>query len=374
MELQSRKPAFYLEHDTMRLFWKIATPVFCVAIIGSAGIYWQVYKAKAKLADAARACRVSAEQGDTKSEFDLAHMYYSGRGVPQNYAEAFRWCRKAAEQGDAKAEYDLAHLYLKAEGVSQDYDEALRWYRKSADQGDPMAEYGVGFMYHDGLGVPQDYAEADRWYRKSADHGNAIAQYELGYMYYYGKGVQQDNAESARWYRKAADQGYAKAESGIGFMLWYGYGVTQDRAEADRWFRKAADQGDEYALRTLSKSLSICEKFTLIIQLIGGFILSTSFLSLNIFEAGKGLRSFRQKVICGTGILILLSTGLSWYGYTHYKIRCIFCGINTFTVLKWIFNLVIICLLIYIVRSKEPEAQESEIVAEEVESGSEDNK
>lgn len=358
----------------MRLIWKIATAVLCVAVIGGAAVAWHLYKAKAKLADAVRVCRVKAEQGDAKSEFDLAHMYYSGRGVPQNYAEAFRWCRKAAEQGDAKAEYDLAHLYLKAEGVPQDYDEALSWYRKSADQGDAMAEYGVGFMYHWGYGVLQDYAEADRWYRMAADQGNAMAQYELGYMYYQGKGVQQDNAESARLYRMAADQGYAKAESGIGFMLWYGYGVPQNHAEANRWFRKAADQGDEYAQSSISKPFTKDKKFSLIFQLIVGLFLTTNFLSLNIFELGKGLRSFRQRVISGTGVLILFTTGLSWYGYTHYKIRCIACGLNAFTIIRWLLNMIIIGLLFYIVLSKEPEVQESEIAAEEFDSVNEDNK
>jgi len=358
----------------MRLFWKIATSVLCVAVIGGVAAAWHVYKTKANLTEAARVCRVRAELGDAKAEFDLAHMYYSGRGVPQNYAEAFRWCRKAAEQGDAKAEYDLAHLYLKAEGVSQDYGEALRWYRKSADQGNAMAEYGIGFMYHLGYGVPQDYAEANLWYRKAADQGNAMAQYELGYVYYHGLGVQQDNAESARWYRKAADQGYAKAESGIGFMLWYGYGVPQDRTEANRWFQKAADNGDEYAMRAISKTMTTGTKYILGMELIGGLFLTTSFLSLNIFESGKNLRSLRQKVITGTGVLILFTTGLSWYGYTHYKIRCISCGLNTFTVFKWFLNAVIIGLLFYIVLSKEPRTVENEIAAEEITAESGDDK
>jgi hypothetical protein len=349
----------------MRLFWKIATPVFCVAIIGGAAVARHLYKAKAKLAEAARVCRVKAEQGDAKSEYDLAHMYYHKLGVPLDYAEAFRWYRKAAEQGDAKAEFEVGSMYFRGKGVSQDYAEALRWYRKAADQGYAYAQSGLGFMYETGKGVPQDYTEALLWYRKAADQGDAFSQNALGVMYYKGQGVAQVYAESARWYRKAADQGYALAESGIGFMLWYGYGVPQDRAEANRWFRMAADQGDEYAIRTLSKSLTTYVKFSLTIQLIGGLILTFSFLSLNIYESGKSLRNFRQRVIVGTGVLILFTTGLSWYGYTHYKIRCIYCGLNTFTVCKWLLGLVIIGLLFYIVLSKEP-AQEGEIATEEI--------
>lgn len=322
----------------MRLFWKIATPVLCVAVVGGAAIAWHIYKAKMKLVDAAQACRVKAEQGDAKSEFDLGHMYYHGLGVTLDYAEA------------------------------------LNWERKSADQGYTKAEYGVGYMYFHGEGVPQDYSEALRWYRKAADQGYAKAQCNLGSMYFHGQGVPQDYAEALRWYRKAADQGDALGESGIGYMFWYGYGVPQDRTEANHWFRKAADQGNEYAMRTLSKPFTIYGKFLLFIQLIGGIILSTGFLTLNIFKPGKSLRSFRQRVISGTGVLILFTTGLGWYGYTHYKIRCIACGLNTFTVFKWLLNLVIIAMLFYIALSKEPEAKESEISTEEVASGSRDDK
>jgi hypothetical protein len=301
-------------------------------------------------------------------------MYYHGLGVPLDYTEALRWERKSADQGYAKAEYGVGFMYFHGKGVPQDYTEALHWYRKAADQGYVYAQGELGYMYETGKGVPQDYSEALLWYHKAADQGDAFSQNELGYMYYYGKGVQEDNAESARWYRKAAEQGYAKAESGIGFMLWYGYGVQQDRAEAKRWFREAADQGDEYALRTLSKPIDGYEKFFLLIQLIGGIILLTSFLSLNIFEPGKSLRSFRQRVISGTGVLILSTTCLSWYGYTHYKIRCIYCGLNTFTVFKWLLNAVIIGLLFYIVLSKEPRTEECEIDAEKSVQGSENNK
>jgi TPR repeat protein len=348
----------------MRLYWKITVPVLCVAVIGGVTALWSVYKTKLneqKQGEEARAFRVRAEQGDAKAEFDLSRMYYHGQGVTQSYDEAAQWCRKAADQGDAKAEYDLAHLYLQGEGVPKDDAEALRWYRKSADQGYAMADYGVGFMYHEGRGVQQDYAEADRWDRKAADQGNAMAQNELGLMYYQGQGVPKDNAEAARWYRKAADQGYAPGESGIGFMLWFGHGVPLDRAEARRWFRKAADQGDDYALRTVSAKLAGWRRFDLIFQLIAGILLTVGFL-----QPGKGWRSLRSRIAPLTGVLCLISAGLSWYGYTHNKIRYWTYGPNPFTLINWLFRGVVIVFLIYVARTfnKSGEPQ-NEIAASE---------
>jgi TPR repeat protein len=338
----------------MRLVWKIAAPVACLIVIGSAAVGWSIYQKRSNeqnLAETAQSRRVRAEKGDSKAQFELSDMYYRGRGVPQSYVEAFRWCRSSAEQGYAKAEYGLAHLYLAGEGVSQDYSESRRWARKSVDQGYAPANYGVGFMYREGKGVQQDYAEAARWYRKGADLGDAMAQDELGLVYYKGQGVPVDYSESARWYRKAADQGYPLAESGIGFMLFYGHGVPQDRAEAERWFHKAASQGDSYALRTVSANLAGSRIVFLLVRLVGGMLLASSFLSLNIFERGTGLRGRRQRVICATGVLWLCAAGFDWYGYTHHKIWYLTYGLNAFTSVKWLLDAIVFVLLVYIVVS-----------------------
>jgi TPR repeat protein len=359
----------------MRLFWKITIPVVFVAVIGGASALWWVHQAKTneqKLAEEARVCRVRAEQGDTKAQFELGNRYYYGQGVPQDYVEAARLYHEAADQGDAKAEYNLANLYLLGKGVPQDYAEALRWFRKPADQGNAMAEYEVGFMYHKGKGLAQDDTEAVRWYRKAADQGNVLSQNELGVMYHNGYGVPKDDTEAALWYRKAANQGYAPAESGIAFLEYYGNGVTQDRADATRWFRKAADQGNMYAQRSISIRLTTSRLVLLWARAILGLWLSLGFLLLNSFKPGRSLRNVRQSVIFGTGVLCLFSAGLGWYGDTHYKIRCLNCGLNTFTWLYWLLNGVLLALLIYIVLpAKKPGEEQVAIGVEETESVSE---
>ncbi|MGD0547499.1 MAG: tetratricopeptide repeat protein, partial [Terracidiphilus sp.] len=233
----------------MKLPWKIAVIVLCVAAICGAAITWQVSKVRKaneqKLVEAARVCRASAEQGDAKAQSRLGYMYSHGQGVPQDYSEAFRW------------------------------------YSKAADQGEATGQSGLGYMYAHGESIPQDYTKALDLYLKAADQGNAMAQYVLGLMYYHGYGAPQDYAESARWYRKAADQGYTYALYNLGYMYKYGYGVPVDRAEADRWFHKAADQGDEYAQRALGirvPAIKTYTKISLILSLLGGLILLSDYI------------------------------------------------------------------------------------------------
>jgi TPR repeat protein/uncharacterized membrane protein len=358
----------------MRRFRKIVIPVFyLIVIVGLAALFW-VGKKRAderKLAEDAQACRVRAEQGDVKSEVELAHLYSHGIGLSLDYAEALRWLRKAADQGNARAEGGIGYMYHQGYGVQQNDAVAFSWFQKSADHGYAFSADELGYMYSHGFGITQDSVEAVKWYRMAADQGNAHAQRELGYMYYHGQGVRQDSTEAVRWYRKAADQGYAIAESSLGYTLFYGYGVTRDYAEAKRLFRKAADQGDAYALRTVSSPFTTVKRVALIIQFIGGF-----FIAISFWTPGSGFMlpgticwNVRQSLVTVIGVCCIFSAGLSWYGYTHHKILCLIYGVNAFMVTKWLLNATLLALIMYVIRtSKKSEQQQDEMAVAEGES------
>jgi Sel1 repeat len=332
----------------MRSIWKgIAILVACVAVIAGIGFGWRAYRAKMKLVETARLCRQRAEQGDAEAQSELGRMYYYGNGVPKNYTEAAEWERKAANRGNAKGQARLGHLYSLGRGVPQDFALAMEWDRKAADQHYGDAEYDIGSLYYHGNGVPQDYAEALRWYREAADQGNDLGQNGLGVLYELGKGVPQDYTEAARWYRKAAVQGAAYAEDNLGTLYYYGHGVPQDHAEAYRWYKKAADQGDDYANRALSKRQTTLGKFNRAAELLLGLWLSLNFLSFNYLVPHKSLRDFRQRVITVTGVLWIAVAGLSWYGYTHHKIRPLNLYPNTFTLVRLALWVIASGFLIY---------------------------
>ena len=224
----------------MTVRWRIAAPLTCVVLICGAAAVWAVYQRNAaeRLAGNAKACRVRAEQGDAKAQYELAYLYHYGQGLPRDYSEGVRWLRQAADRGYAKAQYALGLSYRYGEGVVQDRAEALRWYRKAADQGYPAAQYAVGLSCSQGDGVPEDPAQAVGWYRKAADQGYAEAQFAVGASYWRGECVPKDRTEALRWFRKAADQGYVVAQYALAMRYWRGEGVPRDKVEASRWFGK----------------------------------------------------------------------------------------------------------------------------------------
>lgn len=188
----------------------------------------------------------------------------------QEHSAAIENLTKTAEQGDAKSQCELAKAYLEGRDA-----EAVKWFRKAADQGFAEAQGWVGALYDAGLGVMLNHFEAAKWYRKAAEQGDVWAQLNLGWMYDQGRNVKkplpasiggfqifslvddgggvikQDYAEAVKWYRKAAEQGSDSAQSHLGWMYLEGRGVNKSSVEAERWLRMAAEQGDALSQCTL---------------------------------------------------------------------------------------------------------------------------
>lgn len=116
-----------------------------------------------------------------------------------NYSESFELLAPLAENGDASAQSALAHLYYEGLGVDQDYKTAKKWYELAAKQGHIHAQNNLGCLYENGEGVTQNLEEASKFYRLSAEQGCAGAQSNLGQMYRSGLGVAKNDLEAVKW-------------------------------------------------------------------------------------------------------------------------------------------------------------------------------
>lgn len=259
-------------------------------------IYDQGYEGvKQNKSEAAKWFLKAAKQGLAEAQFNIANMYYHGKGVPKNRSEAAKWWCRAAEQGVAEAQYNLGFIYGRGEGVKQNIPEATRWSKKAAQQGHRQAkallkeleeleeaqqnnyfsskkdeldiaylkakalagsrnaQHKMGNIYYKGDGVRQNYSEAAKWYCMAAEQDYPLSQLYLGSMYLTGEGVQQSDTEAFKWYQKAAQHDVAQAQFNLGLMYGRGEGVEQNLSEAIYWMRKAAEQGFPDAQRFLKK-------------------------------------------------------------------------------------------------------------------------
>lgn len=125
----------------------------------------------------------------------------------------FKSLLHAAENGDSRSGYELAICYKLGIGVEQNDSLAFKWLRLAAEGGDAISQLDWGVCYYNGdCGLDVDYQEAVKWFVKSAEQGNAKAQYLTGRCYGYGEGVKQSDEEAFKWLRLAARQGYKPAQ------------------------------------------------------------------------------------------------------------------------------------------------------------------
>lgn len=143
------------------------------------------------MAGAIAAFRESAENGVAIAQYNLGVLYFSGRGVEQDYREAHRWTHMAAEQGFANAQANLGTLYYNDLGVSEGIEaywpisfflrssrlqEAARWYQAAANQDHGQAQYFLATLYQAGSGVERNLVKAYQWAKLAID--NEVAEAE----------------------------------------------------------------------------------------------------------------------------------------------------------------------------------------------------
>ena len=77
----------------------------------------------------------------------------------------------SADQDYPNSIFNIGFMYYTGRGVEQDYDTAIEYYRRAADQGLPVALFAVGDCYYLGNGVEKDIKQAEKWYKEALKAG-----------------------------------------------------------------------------------------------------------------------------------------------------------------------------------------------------------
>lgn len=122
---------------------------------------------KALAAEAEALYRQAAELGDMDGQAWLStYLALNEDGTtredatPEELAEAARWCRLAAEQGHAECMFIYGYNLLEGEGVAKDPEEAVYWFDRTAKLGFVAGFHHLAMMYERGTGVPRDMGQA----------------------------------------------------------------------------------------------------------------------------------------------------------------------------------------------------------------------
>lgn len=206
--------------------------------------------------------RRAAQKGNASAMFCLGKLYWSGKGVKQDYAEAVRWFKAAAEAGNVEAMVVLGWVYYRGLGdgkiVAVDLKRSRKYYQLAVDNGDDRAYYWLGAVCYE----LKDYETAMASFKKAARirpdsalfidkssseqksirNSRALAMVRVGCMYREGTGGEGVNYAKAKdWFEQAAKLGDPSAMNNLSMMYAVGDGVQKDAARSDEWFKKSQE-------------------------------------------------------------------------------------------------------------------------------------
>jgi hypothetical protein len=122
---------------------------------------------------------------DSKLLNILGEIYEFGcLGIKKNYKKAIEYYKISADKGNSHSQYSLAMIYYYSKGEEQNHTNAFKYFSLTAEQGNNSALYQLGLMYYNGHSVKPSFPTAIEYFTLAADQENIEAQDFLGNYYY----------------------------------------------------------------------------------------------------------------------------------------------------------------------------------------------
>jgi len=207
-----------------RRAWALLACLLCVSsVFGKDEIPAGAFLSNPWLQKPFKTILASANAGDVDAVLAMATIYDMGKKfgataeiqeIPADLAKAVLWYEKGAEQNDWRAQYNLAVLYYDGRGVEANHVKAKDLFERAAESGQEMAQAGLGMYYMNveigGRPYPW-YKEGAKCHLLAAQGGNWYSQYTVATLYEAGLGVVRDPVEALKWFLISASNGHRPA-------------------------------------------------------------------------------------------------------------------------------------------------------------------
>lgn len=193
-----------------------------------------------------------AEEGDAKAQYQVAEMYYSGRGVLQDRKSAESWAQKAAEGEYIEAYALLADIYLLSDSYfPDDFLKAKEFATLAVKKGSNQGKISLAKTYINTLSGPTDYDYAIKLLKEV----DALQQPDLfraplwlGIIYTNGVGVPEDEKEAKYWFDRTDTvtfPGFAEFTAYAYFSEGLSGTITINKEKAKNLMIVACEKGKE---------------------------------------------------------------------------------------------------------------------------------
>ncbi len=132
----------------------------------------------------------------------MGDYYKEGFGGEVDQDRAFDCYEISAEKGNVKGKFRLAHCYFDGTGTVIDYTKSRTLFEEIAqiaeDEISGVAYFSIARIYDEGLEVKKNPTTAFEYLKLSAEKGCLEAKYQMAKFYLNGHGVISDRAEAIR--------------------------------------------------------------------------------------------------------------------------------------------------------------------------------
>lgn len=184
--------------------------------------------------EALSAFRHNADQNHVPSQWKLARLFQTGRGVKSDQLAAYKLYTAIAERFAERAPNRADRPYVSSAVVE-------------------LGKYALNGI--EGTEVYADVELAEVHFNRAALlYGNANAQYFLGRLYLDQNRGLVNPVRAARWLKRASRKGHTLAQAELGDMLFHGRGVKKNRVLGLVYLTRASAKSKAKNLRNLRRN------------------------------------------------------------------------------------------------------------------------
>ena len=170
----------------------------------------------------------------------------------ENFEKVFEWFSKGAENGNSRSLYELGKLYYQGKGCRQDKEKAEELFTKYGTLDDDLCDdnmYDIACFYSEHA----DFEKAFKWFKRGFEEiGQASSAFGLAKLYYRGEGCAQNKEKAEEYFNKSVDYYYEEDSSLCDFIGDF-YKDEGDYEMAIKWYSRAVDEGSEEAKEKLEE-------------------------------------------------------------------------------------------------------------------------
>ena len=207
------------------------------------------YQGKGCIQDKAKADELFNEYAENEIYFYTIVDFYSEE---ENFEKVFEWFSKGAENGNSRSLYELGKLYYQGKGCIQDKTKAEELFTKYGTLDDDLCDdnmYDIACFYSEHA----DFEKAFKWFKRGFEEiGQASSAFGLAKLYYRGEGCEQNKEKAEEYFNKSVDYYYEEDSSLCDFIGDF-YKDEGDYEMAIKWYSRAVDKGSEEAKEKLEE-------------------------------------------------------------------------------------------------------------------------